>query len=662
MFNQMFKPLLALLFLGSCLQLQAAYEITPLPDWVPHLDDHRVEQVASRLRTQRIANIILYDHMSEREVHCYIRKNLKQDPIVNSIRYLELRDYKNFNIHQAYTLKDGKRKDILPSLFLIEGQKTEQIGKEGYDAYTNFSVYTPEMEEDELLIITYSTVGSQPDFQNRLFFCPEISLNNPYAIHLVAMRCSVSTPLKVLSLDGFPIPVIRKKGKHQYLLAMAVNTASAEPGWEFDGANRNFGKSGKKPSLYVSDFTTWDEYGRVYSRIAPGTGDIDELVLRKAEDFMKPEDSRKEQIHKAIQFVKKDILYEDYGLRQAKSPVSVLKLARGDCKSKVGLLLQLFRVMGVEAWPILVHSEGIEPVFLRFPTYGCFDHVILGFESEGETCLVDATDGFLSESSYCRSNFSYGLSIHGEKMDLAPLSKPDGGGVYLTDWVGCPNDQGKVSVKRRLRFGHHYKEINRILKKSGGEKAVLDEWVYQGSWEKVDSANRVDVETSLEGEEILILTESVPWHQFNQRIDHRLGWGNEVKDRATDQFVLPVAEDWCLFPTAFCEDTGGGKVWLPYPYRYVHRFIIPHAQARYFNPDTLSCEGPEMEYARWMVQKEDTLEIFTEFVTFDNQYNRDQRSREVIDFESRLRELARIKLDWLPESDQVLSTEREPLP
>jgi tetratricopeptide (TPR) repeat protein len=63
----------------------------------------------------------------------------------------------------------------------------------------------------------------------------------------------------------------------------------------------------------------------------------------------------------------------------------------GDCKGKAVLLVALLRQLGIQADPVLVHTERGDFVASRLPAMGAFDHVIVRATIAGRTYWMDGT-------------------------------------------------------------------------------------------------------------------------------------------------------------------------------------------------------------------------------------------------------------------------------
>jgi hypothetical protein len=102
----------------------------------------------------------------------------------------------------------------------------------------------------------------------------------------------------------------------------------------------------------------------------------------------------------------------------------------GDCKGKTVLLVALLRELGIEARPVLVHTEEGDLVGARLPSMEAFDHVIVEARIDGKSYWLDGTrlgDGSLDRLKV--PNYRFGLPVTSAGSGLVtlvpdPLARP----------------------------------------------------------------------------------------------------------------------------------------------------------------------------------------------------------------------------------------------
>src|SRR5207248_3294814 len=83
----------------------------------------------------------------------------------------------------------------------------------------------------------------------------------------------------------------------------------------------------------------------------------------------------------ALRFVQDDVRYLGIEIgpssHRPHPPAAVLDQRFGDCKDKSLLLVTLLRALGVEAWPVLLHTSLGRALDEWLPTAVAFNHVVV---------------------------------------------------------------------------------------------------------------------------------------------------------------------------------------------------------------------------------------------------------------------------------------------
>ncbi|MGL4347995.1 MAG: DUF3857 domain-containing protein, partial [Chlamydiales bacterium] len=137
-----------------------------------------------------------------------------------------------------------------------------------------------------------------------------------------------------------------------------------------------------------------------------------------------------EQILAAIRLVSDDIYYASIPDEEKEhaitpySPEKTLENHYGDCKDKSSLLIAILKLLGVEAYPVLVSTEKTYNLKDELPT-PCFDHLITKIEYNGKSYFIDPTQSLFGGTldTYQIPDYGYGLIAQENSEDLIPITR-----------------------------------------------------------------------------------------------------------------------------------------------------------------------------------------------------------------------------------------------
>lgn len=135
------------------------------------------------------------------------------------------------------------------------------------------------------------------------------------------------------------------------------------------------------------DTAGWEKVGTWYERLTAEVPRGTEPVRAKARELTAGLSGRREKLEALLAFARKQVRYVavevGIGGYRPHTPQEVLERRWGDCKDKSFLLIDLLREAGIEAWPVLVLSEGEDRVDREFPSPYQFNHLIVAVPAEG---------------------------------------------------------------------------------------------------------------------------------------------------------------------------------------------------------------------------------------------------------------------------------------
>jgi tetratricopeptide (TPR) repeat protein/transglutaminase-like putative cysteine protease len=147
------------------------------------------------------------------------------------------------------------------------------------------------------------------------------------------------------------------------------------------------------PDVQITTFRSWEEVGRWYGDLQKTQVDVTPAIQSKADELTKGLTSDDDKIHAIYNFVSLKYHYIglDFGIGryQPHAADDVLDNGYGDCKDKHTLLTALLKAIGVEAWPVLIHtSRKLDP---DVPSPGQFNHVITVVPRGNKLLWLDTT-------------------------------------------------------------------------------------------------------------------------------------------------------------------------------------------------------------------------------------------------------------------------------
>ena len=149
----------------------------------------------------------------------------------------------------------------------------------------------------------------------------------------------------------------------------------------------------EKPSIQISTFTSWEQVGDWYSKLAQPQAKVTPEIQAKADALVKGIPPGSDQIQAIYDFVSSHIHYVGLsfgiGRYQPHTAAEVLENEYGDCKDKHTLLTALLKAEGVDAWPVLISST--EKLDDSVPSPGQFDHLITVVPQGKQYLWLDTT-------------------------------------------------------------------------------------------------------------------------------------------------------------------------------------------------------------------------------------------------------------------------------
>jgi tetratricopeptide (TPR) repeat protein len=290
-------------------------------------------------------------------------------------------------------------------------------------------------------------------------------------------------------------PVITEDGAEQVYTWTTSNIEPTKPsGTEGDSDEQ------KKASVQFSTFTSWQQVGEWYGRLAQPQVKVTPEIQAKADALVKNIPAGPARIEALYDFVSTHIRYIglSFGIGRYRPHTAeeVLENEYGDCKDKHTLLAALLKAEGIDAWPVLIHST--MKLDEEVPSPGQFDHLITVIPQGKQVTWLDTTPEVAP----------YGMLMSGLR-DKQALVIPSSAASYL---MKTPADPPFPAEDHLVMRG----DLN-------------NEGTFKG---RGDLTLRGDSEVLYRG--IFHYSARAKWQDVMQAISYRLGFGGEVSNVQVD--------------------------------------------------------------------------------------------------------------------------------
>jgi tetratricopeptide (TPR) repeat protein len=229
--------------------------------------------------------------------------------------------------------------------------------------------------------------------------------------------------------------------------------------------------------------TTWQKIATDYvddirdrMAVSPAARSIVGEQLANAETL-----SDSEKVNRLAEWVRRELTYQgiEFGQRAWVMPPveETLRNRYGDCKDHSLLLWQLLNSAGIKAHLALISAA--EPLELRLPSAGQFDHMIVYVEDDLGTRFIDCTDKNVAGSIRVPMGLALkvALVLDPENPRLSRL--PDYPADYNQVWVDRSvtlNAEGAAEIDETLWFGGYMASFMRQIMESSdreGQKSLV---------------------------------------------------------------------------------------------------------------------------------------------------------------------------------------------
>jgi tetratricopeptide (TPR) repeat protein len=217
--------------------------------------------------------------------------------------------------------------------------------------------------------------------------------SSPMRIERAEIRiiAPAKAPIREHNFGGLGAPSVSLKEGQKFSTWVAAPLVP-DPAPEFAPPRYSRGKM-----VDLTDFQSWNDLAALFlplfkqASAIPADSPVQQEISRiKAAS---PDPVRRAEL--ALQLVEEKVRYVNLALGTGglvpASADETWKRRFGDCKAKTALLVGLLRELGIDAAPVLVHSEAGDGLNERLPMVALFDHAIVRANIGGKTYWLDGT-------------------------------------------------------------------------------------------------------------------------------------------------------------------------------------------------------------------------------------------------------------------------------
>lgn len=383
------------------------YVLEPTPTWVKKYPIPELQESYS----QKLPMLQLESQYNHETGENYTRVfyYLKDLTAINKIRsyYTDYEpDYETVSIHKVTIHREAQKISYGDQLHVEYAQEGKQINGKHYDVDGKVIIFFDnKLKIGDIIELAYTSKGFQPDLHNSLFYDQTLTRSKLKGKIYARVLSKKNKPIQYTLLNANKKPNIKTRNgimSIEYIHDSKDNPEDNNaPIWhQLD------------PKIYITDLNSWSDFLKLNQLNFQLDRKPTSEVVQKVNEIVNKNDEKTAQINAILQYIQKDIEYLEYDKIKPKQPEIVLKQGFGDCKSMSLLAIKMLETINVEAWPVIVNSDGYDNRLLDVVNHA-FDHCVLEFVHKRDTILFDATNDPQLGTIYQKytSDFRYGFRI-----------------------------------------------------------------------------------------------------------------------------------------------------------------------------------------------------------------------------------------------------------
>ena len=343
-------------------------------------------------------------------------------------------------IHRYQVRREGQVINLLG-----DGSKLKVIQRETrmesamLDGRLTATLQPEDLRVGDVVELAYSTVRRDPATKGMAEYISGPADGSTFGRFRVRMVWGKDKQVQWRALPGILKPKLKKTPQGTELIAEIFDsTAPRGP----EGAPLRYALVN---AVEVTEFKDWQGVSRLFAPIYATAAALapDSKIKAEAAKIAAQSPDPKRRAELALGLVQNEVRYLFLGMDAGGYVPAAAEQtwARrfGDCKGKTVLLIALLNELGIEARPVLVHTQDGDLVANRLPAMGAFDHVIVEAKIDGKSYWLDGTR--LGDDRLDRlqpPTFKVGLPVIAQGSALVPilpleLARPTTGVVLTID-------------------------------------------------------------------------------------------------------------------------------------------------------------------------------------------------------------------------------------
>jgi transglutaminase-like putative cysteine protease len=573
------------------------------PSWVQPLAVNYTDRSMDDEAEDGYIDLLLEKQISLAQQSVFVKKAMRVLSETGAQNLSEVRvvfqpSYQEVLFHSIQVLRDGKIISQLDHSRIKTIQQEDELDRSIYNGSLTALLILEDLRKDDVVEYSYTLKGFNPVFQNKYTGSFYTQFGVPiYQIYYrlvvpsgrqLTIQNSLANlvPKRQTSSEG---SVYEWTGQRVKPLLLESNL----PSW-----------LDVYPAVMVGEFPNWKTVNDWAVNIFPMNVPLSAGLKQKVEEIASQFAGAEERTLAALRFVQDDIRYMGIEMgensHRPHAPSQVFQQRFGDCKDKAYLLCTLLRVLGIEAYPVLINTDYKKTISTWPPSPTSFNHTTVTAIVNGKQYWFDATiayqRGRLQDVSF--PDYQVGLVVKPGNSGLTNIPLQNNGKVHTKETFYVEDFETAARLVVATSFTGSFADNVRYDFKSNSRKEMLFTYqeMYKPYFKKIAADSISFTDNELTGEFITREYYTVPnfWTlEKGQRkvliepylvntllrrpeeSGRQMPFAVQYPARYTEEIELHLPEEWLVDESMYTYDLPGGK--LSYNYSQVQpRTVLLH--------------------------------------------------------------------------------------
>jgi hypothetical protein len=382
--------------------------------------------------------------------------------------------YQQLIFHTVKIIRDGVEHSQLNLSRFKTIQQEKELSRNLYDGSLSSVLFLEDVRKDDIVEYSYTIKGFNPIFKGK--YADEFYLNfgvpigNLYYKVIIPSNREIMVKTKPVA-SAATVKNTSLGTEYEWRLSdiKPLRMEDDVPGW-YDPYS----------TIMVSEYKSWQEVNDWAINLFPIVENPSVILQKKISDIKANNPTIEQQVLAALRFVQDDIRYLgiEMGVRSHRPghPNATATQRFGDCKDKSYLLCTLLRMLGVQAYPVLINTSLKKQVADRLPSPVEFDHTTVQAQINGQMYWFDPTISFqrgkLNQISF--PDYQCGLVVQPGGNKLTVIHKKEPGIVVIKEVFDIPNMTGDAKLSVTTEYSGSFADDIRSSFNSNSNFAMLE--------------------------------------------------------------------------------------------------------------------------------------------------------------------------------------------